>query len=188
MCRIRLSGSGIRLIASGLRRQVGGVGVAEVLLGAHAEITQRLVQVGYLLPRVAGQRDRRADFDRGAGRDEVFQDDAGRFGFDVDVGLVGFDGRDRFFLGELGVLGDLPFGQDRVGGVGGDTGHSEQCRHLQASVTSASLSAISSDCAMAARSRTLLMLGDASPPVTRSTGWSSQSNRRRWISSASQPP
>ena len=32
------------------------------------------------------------------------------------------------------------------------------------------------------------MLGDASPPVTRSTGWSSQSKNRRWISSASQPP
>ena len=30
--------------------------------------------------------------------------------------------------------------------------------------------------------------GDDSPPVTRCTGWSSQSKRRRWISSASQPP
>jgi hypothetical protein len=30
--------------------------------------------------------------------------------------------------------------------------------------------------------------GDASPPVTRSIGWSSQSKKRRWISSASQPP
>ena len=42
--------------------------------------------------------------------------------------------------------------------------------------------------AIAARSSTLLMLGDASPPVTRCTGWSSQSKNRRWISSASQPP
>ena len=30
--------------------------------------------------------------------------------------------------------------------------------------------------------------GLASPPVTRSTGWSSQSKKRRWISSASHPP
>ena len=41
---------------------------------------------------------------------------------------------------------------------------------------------------MAARSSTLLMLGEASPPVTRCTGESSQSKKRRWISSASQPP
>ena len=46
----------------------------------------------------------------------------------------------------------------------------------------------SSDRAIAARSSTLLIDGDASPPVTRSTGWSSQSKNRRWISSASQPP
>ena len=49
-------------------------------------------------------------------------------------------------------------------------------------------STTSSVFAMAARSSTLLMLGDASPPVTRCTGWSSQSKKRRWISSASQPP
>ena len=53
---------------------------------------------------------------------------------------------------------------------------------------SRSLAATSSLRAMAARSSTLLMLGDASPPVTRSTGWSSQSKKRRWISSDSQPP
>jgi hypothetical protein len=41
---------------------------------------------------------------------------------------------------------------------------------------------------IAARSSTLLMLGDASPPVTRSIGRSSQSNSRRPISSASHPP
>ena len=46
----------------------------------------------------------------------------------------------------------------------------------------------SSRWAIAARSSTLLMLGDASPPVTRWIGWSSQSKKRRWISSASQPP
>ena len=32
------------------------------------------------------------------------------------------------------------------------------------------------------------MLGLASPPVTRCTGWSRKSKKRRWISSASQPP
>ena len=30
--------------------------------------------------------------------------------------------------------------------------------------------------------------GDASPPVIRSIGWSSQSNRRCWMASASQAP
>ena len=42
--------------------------------------------------------------------------------------------------------------------------------------------------AIAARSSTFEMLGRASAPVTRCTGWSSQSKKRRWISSASQPP
>ena len=41
---------------------------------------------------------------------------------------------------------------------------------------------------MAARSSTLLMLGEAVAPVTRPMGASSQSKSRRWISSASQPP
>ena len=42
--------------------------------------------------------------------------------------------------------------------------------------------------AIAARSSTFEMLGLASLPVTRCTGWSSQSKKRRWISSASHPP
>ena len=42
--------------------------------------------------------------------------------------------------------------------------------------------------AIAARSSTREIDGLASPPVTRCTGWSSQSKKRRWISSASQPP
>ena len=60
-------------------------------------------------------------------------------------------------------------------GIGGDAWHPQQRRHGQAPTTSVSLAATSSVLAMAARSSTLLMLGDASPPVTRSTGWSSQS-------------
>ena len=42
--------------------------------------------------------------------------------------------------------------------------------------------------AIAARSSTFEMLGLASPPVTRSIGWSSQSKKRRCSSSASHPP
>ena len=48
--------------------------------------------------------------------------------------------------------------------------------------------ATSSVRAIAARSSTFEMLGLASEPVTRCTGWSSQSKKRRWTSSASQPP
>ena len=51
-----------------------------------------------------------------------------------------------------------------------------------------SFAATSSRRAIAARSSTLLMLGEASPPVTRSTGAVQPVEDRRWISSASQPP
>lgn len=53
---------------------------------------------------------------------------------------------------------------------------------------SRSAESISFGRAQAAASSTFEIEGEASPPCTRFTGWSSQSKKRRWISSARKPP
>ena len=146
-----------------------------VAVGDDTERVHRGVEIVDRLTRRALQCDRVADLHPRAGLDEEPHDLTRFFGLDVDLCLVGLHGRDDVRLGEGDTLVHLPFRQHRRRGIGGDAWHPQQCRHGQAPTTSVSLAATSSVLAMAARSSTLLMLGDASPPVTRSTGWSSQS-------------
>jgi len=146
-----------------------------VAVGDDTERVHRGVGIVDRLTWRALQCDRVADLHPRAGLDEEPHDLTRFFGLDVDLCLVGLHGRDDVRLGEGDTLVHLPFRQHRRRGIGGDAWHPQQCRHGQAPTTSVSLAATSSVLAMAARSSTLLMLGDASPPVTRSTGWSSQS-------------
>ncbi len=86
---------------------------------------------------------------------------------------------------------DQPGLDDRLAGVGGHLRHPHHGGHQRCPIPTRIFSrpaTTSSVLAIAARSSTLEMLGDASSPDTRSTGWSSQSKSLRCISSASQPP
>src|SRR6478609_7771894 len=101
--------------------------------------------------------------------------------FRLDLGEGLSDGDDV-------TRGDHPGLQSGLRGAGEDFGHANDLRHDQApnpTRTASSPATTSSVRAIAARSSTREMLGEASPPVTRATGWSSQSKYRRWISSAS---
>src|SRR6185436_19666705 len=109
-------------------------------------------------------------------------------GLDVDRSLLGLDRGKGIGRGEVGRLLHQPLRKDGLGRVGRDAGHPEHARHGQYLAISARAAATSASFAIAALSSTLLMLGDASPPVTRQTGPSRRSKKRRWISSASHPP
>src|SRR4051794_16523514 len=109
-------------------------------------------------------------------------------GLDIYRCFVGFNGDQRISGPVRCVLLDVPVGEERRGSTSSYLGHGQYLRHAQPPAMPRSLAATSDECAYAARSRTLLMVGDASPPVTRSMGESSQSNSRLPTSSESQLP
>ena len=150
------------------------------------------VDVGVRLAVLDQHRDGRADLAGLARGEHEAADDPGLLGAVLDDRLLGLDLRERVADGD-GVAGrDEPAGDGRLGRARQHARHPHDRRHQPAlprpARTRSSPAATSSVRAIAARSRTLEMLGLASEPVTRCTGWSSQSKKRRWISSASQPP
>ena len=119
-------------------------------------------------------------------------DDPGLLRAVLDDRLLGLDLGERVADGDGVAGGDQPGGDGRLRRAREHARHPHDRRHQPAlpkpARTRSRPATTSSVRAIAARSSTLEMLGLASAPVTRCTGWSSQSKKRRWISSASQPP
>src|SRR5262249_4372638 len=116
-----------------------------------------------------------ADLDSRAFREERLEQQPIGFCFDLDNGLLSLDRDDSVACGEFRVLRHRPTLDDRLSHIGGYFGHTQNLGHRRYLAISVSAAATSAALAIAARSSTLLMLGDASPPVTRWTGESSQS-------------
>src|SRR5690606_18732389 len=132
-----------------------------------------------------------ADRDLHSELDERAGQRARRLRLILDGRLLGLD------LGDRLADSDLVAGRYQPGLKGSFGGASQHFRHPDdgshyfpphPSRTRSRPAMTSSVRAIAARSSTFEMLGLASPPVTRSIGWSRWSKNRRWISSASQPP
>ncbi len=99
-----------------------------------------------------------------------------------DDSLVGFDLGERVTDRDLLALRDEPSLDDGLAGVGEHLGHPHDGGHQRCPIPIRIFSrpaTTSSVLAIAARSSTFEMLGDASCPDTRSTGWSSQSKSLR---------
>ena len=137
-------------------------------------------------------RDRRADLADLTRGEHDPADDPRLLRAVLDDRLLGLDLSERVSDGDGVAGGDKPAGDRRLRRAGEHARHPHDRRHqptLPKPARTRSMPATTSSVrAIAARSSTFEMLGLASEPVTRCTGWSSQSKKRRWISSASQPP
>ncbi len=151
--------------------------------GRHGDtVVHGSIDVGVGLARRQHHRDRLAHRDRRARFGDQPAHDPVHFGDVFDDGLLGFDLGEWVTNGDLLALRDEPRLDDGLAGVGQHLGHPHDCGHQRCPIPARTFSrpaTTSSVLAMAARSSTLEMLGDASVPDTRSTGWSSQSKSLR---------
>ena len=150
------------------------------------------VDVGVRLAVLHQHRDGRADLAGIARGQHDPADDPGLLRAVLDDRLLGLDLGERVSDGDGVAGGDQPAGDHRLCRASEHARHPHHGRHqpaLPKPVRTRSRPATTSSVrAIAARSSTFEMLGLASEPDTRCTGWSSQSKKRRWTSSASQPP
>ena len=120
-------------------------------------------------------------------------DDSGFLGRILDQRLLGLKLRDRRPNAHAVARRHEPVRERRLGSTGQHARHPHDHGHQpvtfpKPSRTRSSPATMSSVVAIAACSSTREIDGDDSAPVTRCTGWSSQSKKRRCTSSASQPP